>query len=73
MTVRELAPGDLVFFDTLSRPYSHVGIYLGADKFVHSPSSGSTVRVDNMSANYWKTRYNGARRIADLSALGPPR
>ena len=68
VTVRELEPGDLVFFDTLSRPYSHVGIYLGGNKFVHSPSAGSAVRVENMSGNYWKSRYNGARRIADLAA-----
>lgn len=68
VTVRELEPGDLVFFNTLSRPYSHVGIYLGENKFVHSPSAGSSVRVENMSVNYWKSRYNGARRIADLGA-----
>ncbi|MDO9219076.1 MAG: NlpC/P60 family protein [Lacisediminimonas sp.] len=73
VTRGELEPGDLVMFDTLSRPYSHVGIYLGEDKFVHSPSAGSRVRVENMAGTYWKTRYNGARRIADITGLERPR
>lgn len=67
VTARELQPGDLVFFDTQSRPYSHVGIYIGENRFVHSPSAGGTVRLDSMDRDYWKTRYNGARRIADSS------
>lgn len=60
---QELAIGDLVFFNTLGRRYSHVGIYLGNELFVHAPSSGGSVRVENMSKRYWASRYNGARRI----------
>lgn len=58
----ELRPGDLVFFNTLRRTFSHVGIYLGDDKFIHSPSIGGEVRVDDMRFIYWATRYTGARR-----------
>ena len=58
-----LRPGDLVFFNTLRRPYSHVGIYLGDGQFVHSPSSGKYVSVVNMNDAYWRDRYNGARRL----------
>jgi cell wall-associated NlpC family hydrolase len=60
---QELAVGDLVFFNTLGRRYSHVGIYLGNELFVHAPSSGGEVRVENMTKSYWASRYNGARRI----------
>lgn len=60
----ELQPGDLVFFDTMRRAFSHVGIYLGDDKFVHSPRSGGAVRVEDMNDSYWRPRFNGARRIA---------
>jgi cell wall-associated NlpC family hydrolase len=60
---RELAPGDLVFYNTLNRPYSHVGIYLGDGRFVHAPKSGAQVRVESMQTRYWAERYNGARRI----------
>ncbi len=59
----DLRPGDLVFFNTQRRPFSHVGIYVGERKFVHSPKTGSRIRVENMDINYWKSRYNGARRI----------
>lgn len=59
----ELKAGDLVFFNTMGRRYSHVGIYLGDDRFVHSPSSGGVVRVENMTMAYWTKRYNGARRL----------
>lgn len=59
----ELRPGDLVFFNTLKRAFSHVGIYLGEDKFIHSPASGGKVRVENMNIHYWKRRFDGARRI----------
>jgi cell wall-associated NlpC family hydrolase len=60
----ELAPGDLVFYNTLNRPYSHVGIYLGDGRFVHAPKSGSQVRVERMQSRYWIERFSGARRIA---------
>lgn len=59
----ELRPGDLVFYDTQRSPYSHVGLYIGDGKFVHSPKSGDRIRVERMEFDYWKTRYNGARRI----------
>ncbi len=61
-----LIAGDLVFFDTSNRPYSHishVGIYIGDNKFIHSPRSGSEVRVEDMRMSYWQTRFNGARRV----------
>lgn len=59
----ELRPGDLVFFNTLRRAYSHVGIYIGEGKFIHSPRPGGQVRVEDMQMSYWKTRFNGARRV----------
>jgi cell wall-associated NlpC family hydrolase len=58
-----LRPGDLVFYNTLHKSYSHVGIYLGDGQFIHSPSSGKTVSIVNMDEEYWSKRYNGARRI----------
>ena len=58
-----LRPGDLVFYNTQRREYSHVGIYLGEDRFIHAPASGGEVRVENLRADYWTQRYNGARRI----------
>jgi cell wall-associated NlpC family hydrolase len=61
----ELRPGDLVFFNTLRRTFSHVGIYLGDNKFIHSPAAGSAVRIESMDIGYWKKRFNGARRISD--------
>lgn len=62
---QDLQTGDLVFFNTLKRGFSHVGIYLGEHKFIHSPSSGGQVRIESMDVNYWKKRFNGARRISD--------
>jgi hypothetical protein len=60
----ELKPGDLVFFHTRRRNnYSHVGIYLGDGKFIHSPHSGSQVEVESMRAGYWRARFTGARRV----------
>lgn len=59
----DLQPGDLVFYDTLNRPYSHVGIYLGNGRFVHAPRSGARVRVESLRSTYWSTRFNGARRL----------
>lgn len=59
----ELKKGDLVFFNTLGSRYSHVGIYLGDQQFVHAPRSGAVVRIENMNTNYWQKRYNGARRL----------
>jgi cell wall-associated NlpC family hydrolase len=59
----ELKPGDLVFFNTMRRSFSHVGIYVGEGRFIHSPKPGAEVRVENMSVNYWATRFDGARRV----------
>jgi hypothetical protein len=62
----DLAPGDLVFFNTLGRSYSHVGIYVGEGQFVHAPARRGRVRVDRLSDPYWTARYNGARRIGSV-------
>ncbi len=59
----ELKPGDLVFFNTMRRTFSHVGIYLGDNYFLHAPRAGSAVRVESMQTSYWVQRYNGARRV----------
>jgi len=59
----ELQPGDLVFFNTLRRTFSHVGIYIGDGKFVHSPKPGGEVRVEDMRIVYWAKRFTGARRV----------
>ena len=67
---QELKPGDLVFFNTMKRTFSHVGIYVGDDKFIHSPRTGSAVRIEDMRDSYWSRRFTGARR-ADLSAATP--
>jgi cell wall-associated NlpC family hydrolase len=62
----ELKPGDLVFFNTLKRTFSHVGIYIGEGKFIHSPRTGSEVRVEDMRYAYWSKRFTGARRAQPL-------
>lgn len=59
----ELAPGDLVFFRIRGNRVSHVGIYIGEAKFVHAPSRGGQVRVDQLDDRYWKRRYAGAKRV----------
>jgi len=64
----ELQPGDLVFFNTLKNTFSHVGIYLGNNRFVHSPSAGGKVRVENMQVDYWASRFSGAQRMDQLKA-----
>jgi len=60
----QLREGDLVFYNTNHSAYSHVGIYLGNNRFIHAPSSGGRVRTEDMREAYWKRHYNGARRIA---------
>ena len=62
---KELKPGDLVFFNTMRRAFSHVGIYLGDNRFMHAPRTGAEVRVEDMSQSYWVKRYNGARRVVE--------
>jgi cell wall-associated NlpC family hydrolase len=59
----DLRPGDLVFYNTQRRPYSHVGIYIGDQRFIHAPSSGGAVRIESMRLRYWLRRFDGARRI----------
>jgi hypothetical protein len=71
----ELKPGDLVFFNTLKRTFSHVGIYVGEGKFIHAPRSGSEVRIEDMRESYWAKRFTGARRApgaSEAAALGAP-
>jgi cell wall-associated NlpC family hydrolase len=63
----ELRPGDLVFFNTMRRAFSHVGIYVGDGKFIHSPKPGAQVRVEDMHAGYWNTRFSGARRVQNTT------
>lgn len=67
----ELQPGDLVFFNTMRRAFSHVGIYVGDNKFIHSPKPGAEVRVEDMRVSYWSRRFDGARRVPDQSATVP--
>jgi cell wall-associated NlpC family hydrolase len=70
--VSQLKPGDLVFFNTLRRTFSHVGIYIGNSQFVHAPSSGGAVRVESLSQGYWVNRFNGARRLLTGSDTSQP-
>jgi cell wall-associated NlpC family hydrolase len=65
----ELEPGDLVFFNTMRLTFSHVGIYVGDNKFIHSPSKGSAVRVDDLASTYWDKRFDGARRLDGTDEL----
>jgi cell wall-associated NlpC family hydrolase len=65
----ELRPGDLVFFNTMRHAFSHVGIYVGENKFIHAPSKGKSIRVDDMTKVYWEKRYNGARRMEGFESL----
>jgi cell wall-associated NlpC family hydrolase len=64
VTLSQLEAGDLVFYNTERRPYSHVGIFLGDDRFIHAPRPGAAVRIENMRGAYWTRRFDGARRIS---------
>lgn len=68
----ELKPGDLVFFNTMKRAFSHVGIYVGDGKFIHSPRAGKAVKVEDMRDAYWQKRFNGARRVPLETKNTPP-
>jgi cell wall-associated NlpC family hydrolase len=59
----DLEPGDLVFFSTIAPGPSHVGIAVGGDQFIHAPSTSGVVRVENLSSQYWASRFVGARRV----------
>ncbi len=61
-----LFPGDLVYFDSNGGKVSHIGIYVGEDRFVHAPSSGGTVRMDNLKSTYWQKHYVAAKRVLKL-------
>jgi cell wall-associated NlpC family hydrolase len=63
VSMAELRPGDLVFFNTLRRRYSHVGIYVGNQRFIHAPTSGGVVEIVDLRRPYWQTRFDGARRL----------
>lgn len=69
IAIGELQPGDLVFYNTMRHTYSHVGIYLGDNKFVHSSVSGRGVEVVDMKESYWAKRFNGARRMMTSQAI----
>lgn len=60
---RQLLPGDLVFFNTLNRPFSHVGIYIGEGRFINAPSSGGRVRIDSLANPYFAQRFEGGRTL----------
>ncbi len=60
---QDLQPGDLVFFNTMRRAFSHVGVYIGEGQFIHAPRTGASVRVENMHSSYWQRRFDGARRV----------
>jgi hypothetical protein len=68
----EVAPGDLIFFNTTGRPHSHVGIYVGKLRFVNAPSTGGTVRLDYLTNPYWAKRFDGIRRVAPPKAAPAP-
>jgi cell wall-associated NlpC family hydrolase len=63
----DLQPGDLVFYNTLHRANSHVGIYIGNRQFVHSPSAGGKVKIADMGIAYWKKRFDGAKRLTETT------
>ncbi len=69
---QELQPGDLVFFNTMRRAFSHVGIYVGDGKFIHSPKPGAEVRVEDMGGSYWQRRFDGARRVDGTPVRAQP-
>ncbi|MDD3354777.1 C40 family peptidase [Zoogloea sp.] len=60
---KAIRPGDLVFFNTLGRSYSHMGIYMGDGKFIHAPNSRGRVRMDRLDSRYYADRFEGARTL----------
>lgn len=70
--MQDLKPGDLVFFNTMRRAFSHVGIYMGDGRFLHAPASGGEVRIEEMDKTYWAKRFNGARRLVPEAEMGLP-
>ena len=70
VSIDELQPGDLVFFNTLKTAFSHVGIYIGGHRFIHAPSTGGGISVVDMDDSYWVKRFNGAKRL-DAKLIAP--
>jgi cell wall-associated NlpC family hydrolase len=68
----ELQPGDLVFFNTLQSTFSHVGIYMGDNKFIHAPRTGRAVSVESMKSGYWASRFTGAQRLDKVAEKSSP-
>jgi cell wall-associated NlpC family hydrolase len=66
VTLADLEPGDLVFFNTRRFAFSHVGIYLGDNRFIHAPRRGREVEVAELDTSFWQKRFNGARRLAGI-------
>ena len=66
IAIRDLQPGDLVFFNTRRFAFSHVGIYLGDNRFVHAPRRGREVEVATLDSGFWQKRFNGARRMVGV-------
>lgn len=67
----DLQPGDLVFFNTRRFAFSHVGIYLGDNRFVHAPARGGEVRIAALDHRYWQRSFNGARRVVGETPAMP--
>jgi cell wall-associated NlpC family hydrolase len=63
VSLRDVKPGDLVFFSTTARGPTHVGIALGQGRFIDAPSTNGVVRIDDLGASYWHNRFVGARRV----------
>ena len=63
VTLSDLQPGDLVFFNTRRFAFSHVGIYVGDNRFIHAPRRGREVEVATIDKSYWQKHFNGARRL----------
>jgi len=71
VAIDNLQPGDLVFFNTRRFQFSHVGLYVGDNRFVHAPSRGGAVEIVNLDQRYWQKTFNGARRVvSSLPELG---
>ncbi|MDO4696264.1 MAG: C40 family peptidase [Neisseria sp.] len=59
----DLQPGDLVFFNTSGRRISHVGLYIGGNRFIHAPRTGKSIEITSLGNKYWNARYISARRV----------
>jgi cell wall-associated NlpC family hydrolase len=66
LKAEDLKAGDLVFFNTRGFQFSHVGIYLGDNRFIHAPSRGSEVAISKLTETYWQKHFNGARRLVGV-------